>query len=767
MAPARDRRSRSTRRAAAPLVAAFLAGCLFVAAPPAPVRADNGRIDTASSTYTLVPARGVLQVTIDLAAANRIPSTSTAVYYINQTYAWVEKGARNLRITADQGSVGRTVAHQTADYVDYRLTFANTFYGQTRRIHIAYELPGGTPRSATWTRVGRAYTDFCVTTNGYDRGEVRVVIPAAFTVTTTPRTLTPKRTGSNAIFTSGAVANPTEYYACFEGTNEAGFKRETLTSPSGRNVIVESWPEDPAWATALRGEVGASVGALEKLLGSPLPGTGAITVREVTANELGDYVGDFNTRTQIARVSEDYDVPGVIAHELSHAWFNRSTLATTWLAEGLAGWAERVSPTAGAACTKPSEYPGKGTPDLDAWTFLGPRSTDADRALVDYDYQAACWIMSSLTERMGRERMGTVVAALLARRSAYSTSPAAVVTGSGPADWRLFLDLVDELGLVPAGVSDLEVAQNLLLEFGVAAPASLQNRAAARTAYHALLADPSGWGVPGAIRTDLERWTFTVALSDIAAANEALTLARSADAALPGSGVMDGPVRAAFASATFGPDLAAARDLAAAEARAASDVATSLATVRAALPGMDTAHGPVMARFRAALTTADFGAADDLAVAQAVAAKDVADAIATIEAPRDAFQGLGLADVDLQAKEDAGLAAVRSADAPAAALAADDIRAVIAGSADVGRAKALTTGGAIAAGLLALVGLVFLFRRRRRPIVVPVLAAAAPPPTPDGPGADAGTFGPRQREMDDSRFAPPGDASDPLGPDTS
>ena len=99
------------------------------------------------------------------------------------------------------------------------------------------------------------------------------------------------------------------------------------------------------------------------MVGVPLPGTDKIVVREVTVNELGgDYVGTFDRKESIARVSETFDA-ATVAHELSHAWFNTNYLSERWLAEGYASYAEK---TAGEddyePCERPEVYTGAAEP---------------------------------------------------------------------------------------------------------------------------------------------------------------------------------------------------------------------------------------------------------------------------------------------------------------------------------------------------------------------------------------------------------------------
>jgi len=699
---------RRTRRALPVALATLVVGALAVVAPPPVAQAADGVENTAATTYELVPAKGILTVTIDVTVTNRVPGGSRLVpctkwgfdpstgyypiqgtcrqtvdYYLDGSYLVLERGARNIRMTANRGSVSRTVDRTTDAFIGYKLTYAALYSGQTRKIHITYELPGGKPRSATATRIGQAYTNFCVVANGLDSGSVRVVVPDVFDMAVFPVRMQPTASGSSLVYESGTIVDTSWFYRCFEGTNEAGFARSEVTSPTRRTVVVEGWPEDGAWRAAVGAEVGSAVAGLEKLVGRGLPGRGPITIREVSSTELGNYAGIFDPETGVARISETYAEPGVVAHELSHAWFNFDFFGARWMSEGLAQWAERVSPTAGPPCGEPGAYPGTGAIDLDEWTFLGPKSTAAERELVDYEYQASCWIATSLASAMGEEQMSAVIAALLDRRAAYGDKPTDRRPGNGPVDWKTFLDLVDEVGLVPVGETDLEYAQDLLLRYGVADRGLLAGRAEARAAYHALARDLGAWQMPEAIRARLELWDFATALKRTATAEEVLALVHEADAALA---------------------------------------------------GIDAAAGPAKAAFEDARTVSDLADARALAATQAAAAKDVAGALAALDEPRDTIEEIGLMGVELQPVADRALAAAKAADAAAAGAAATEIRDRLGRASETGVQRVALAAGGVLLALLGLVGAIVLVRRRRHRR--PAAAEAAGWTTDDSLGPD-------------------------------
>ena len=219
-----------------------------------------------------------------------------------------------------------------------------------------------------------------VISNGLDSGTVRVVAPASFTFTFTAvkGVFTSATAGGTTTWTSSTITDNAGFWACFAGSNPWAYTSTSVRSPSGREIIVQSWPEDQEWRDTITGEVAAAIGPLEALVGRGLPGSGTISVQEVTAYSLGYYAGTFDTERNLARISEQMDA-GTVAHELSHAWFNGNLFSERWLSEGSAGWAE--SAVTNDACTDPGAAP-TSTANLDTWTFAGPRATAAELAAV-------------------------------------------------------------------------------------------------------------------------------------------------------------------------------------------------------------------------------------------------------------------------------------------------------------------------------------------------------------------------------------------------
>ena len=672
---------------------------------PAPAAAADGVTETAATTYTVDPAAGRLDVAVDVTVKNTKANTTTydpcvklvydpidgyhtvsgtcpntTRYYVNEAYLWLESAATAIKVTANAGTPKITIYKKGDGYNEYRITYQAVYAGQTRSLHVTYQIPGGAPRSKAATRIGAAYVSFCVTANGYDGGSTRVILPSAYVVTVDAQngTFSTSSTTDSATYSSGSMAKPEDFWACFDGDNISGFKKTSLSSPSGRSIEIQAWPGDAEWHDEVTRQIEDSLGKLEALIGRPLPGSGTVVVREVSDAGLGAYVGTFDSDTGVARVSEDYAQPGVVAHELSHAWFNDSLFSGRWLSEGSAGWAE--STITHLQCTAPGSYPGSGKPSIATWTFAGPKATATELDIIDYEYAASCYLISSIVAQIGDARMRDVLASLMDRTIAYRSGDVVLAGASGSQDWRRWLDAVDELGMVPAGVEDLDFAQNLLARYGAAPDGSLAARSAARLTYHELARSVGDWVLPEAILRPMSEWRFD-------AANAAMSLEAAAFSA----------VRA----------------------------------VSAELPEVDATNGPVRDLVATARVPADLQAALDRANEQKAAGDLIAAAKRSVSAQHDILAQIGLLGMDLQPMVVSGIAAVMTADLTAAQGQASRIDRALADAPNQGLIR---VGAAVGLVLLLVLGLALLRRPRQRRHAS-VLSASSSGVTEPGVGA--------------------------------
>ena len=640
------------------ILAALVLSCLQFTAP-APAAAAGGRTDTASTTYTLDPEAARLDVEIDLTVEN---SSSPDIDF---TVVWLEDTATAVRVVADRGSASLSLFASAYGYAQYQLFFAPISAGQERHLTITYRVPGGAPRSESLTRLGRAFVSFCVVSNGIDEGTARLVVPAGYDLEVDAHNGEFEATTRAGITTyeTPELEDPFNFWACAFGDNPNAYVTVSLESPTGRTIELQAWPEDPTWQDQMEEQIAGALGRLEELVGQDLPGDGPIIVREVSSVELGPYAGTFDPEEAVARVSEHLEL-GTVAHELAHAWFNDALFEARWMSEGSAAWAE--STVTDVPCEDPGEYPGSGRASLANWRFAGPRAGSDELAVIGYQYAAACYVVSSVVERMGLERMRDVLAALLADELAYQSGDRVLEGRGGAQDWREWLDAVDELGLVPAGVTDLDYAQDLVAEFGAGtetAAALLPARSRARALYHELLTSIGDWAVPEAVLRPMAEWSFTFA-----------TVAIDFEVA-------------AYEAAT----------------------ATS-----AALPEVDAVNGPLKGLVEGARTQAELDAAVVAATQQRAAAEAIAAARTALAEPLDALEEVGLSGTDLQPTLAEGIAAVAALDNEKAMAAAARIDSTLAGASQQGTLRVAIVV-AIALVLMALaVGLLVWFRRRRR-----------------------------------------------------
>jgi hypothetical protein len=216
-------------------------------------------------------------------------------------------------------------------------------------------------------------------------------------------------------------------------------------------------------------------------------------------------------------------------------------------------------------CEDPTATGGEPTFVMTQWRRPDQTAPQNLRDAWADKVSAACFVMRSLDEAMGLERMLETIAAL--RDGVDPWDPDRPVDGRPtPLNDARWLDTVTELGLVPAG-ADPHLAANLLVTLGVAAdPAGMAVHEATRDAYHAHVAATGT--APAFIVEALRLEDTAAARAALDTASAALATAASVDGILPGVTADVGPVAAAVDDATCQEDLDAASALAESAARA-------------------------------------------------------------------------------------------------------------------------------------------------------------------------------------------------------
>ena len=219
-----------------------------------------------------------------------------------------------------------------------RVNSARLWYGQTRTVKLRYSLPAEKPRSASEVRINPAFFSFCGLGYGRTGGTVRVIIPREYGVTT-PSGWNQTSTLYGTQLEYKKTSSIYEILPCISGTNMLAFTSRTVKAPSGKEITIMAWPDDPAWLTEVEKFALRHVDGLEAITGLALfDTTGAIEIREVATTELGPFSGLYTSDTGVISVSEQYDEETVV-HELSHVWFNQNL--PRWLAEGIAQWVSK------------------------------------------------------------------------------------------------------------------------------------------------------------------------------------------------------------------------------------------------------------------------------------------------------------------------------------------------------------------------------------------------------------------------------------------
>ncbi len=667
-------------RSLAVITLAIAGAVALVGVQPPHAFAAEGYGETGTTVYALDPAKGLLRVTVTLKVTNRTPDTSepytcvrystdwfpipylatcyqTTRYALTMTSALVENEATSIRAVSGGKQLEVSAGTTGASYRSVTITFPELLYGKTRTVTLTYTVKGGGPRSATPTRTMQAYASFCAIANGADKASVTVRLPKGFKTETTGEKLKSKVVGKERVFSSGTIAHPTDWFACFTGTNKAGYKTQKLAGPDGQTIALRSWPEDPAWAKGVRADVASSLPLLERLTGTGMEGTTTLNVQESLTGDR--YAGFYDAETNTVTVGEDFGQPSLVEHELAHVWFNGGQFKETWLSEGFAEWAARTVSEDDTGCSRPDGPPSSIT--LAEWRYLAPRAGTQEREAVADQYQAACFVVTTIATTAGEERMTAVVSALLGRRDPYAADPAAT-RSTAVATWRDWLDAVDELALAPTGAPE-GLASDLLVEYGIATDrALLTRRAEVRRAYRELLGTVDGWVVPPAVRAPLAAWTFDAAGTAIEAAGRTWELTGETDTVLE---------------------------------------------------GVDARHGPAADAWERAATLTDLVAAADLAERQLSAARDVADVRALVDRPLDIVQQVGLFGTQIPSA-DAAIPAVRAGDGDAVAGVTAEVRAGVASLRATGQQR-IALGSVTLVLLLAVVAGFLAWRVQQRP----------------------------------------------------
>ena len=669
-----------------PVVApVFLAGTLLLVGPSA-VQGAGGVTESGTATYEVVPAQNLIKVTVQVSIRNDKPSqassSGTIAYSWNSTNIAIEQGAGPVEATSNAGTVWQSTISSDDRYRVVKLDFPNVYYGQTRVVTAKYSIPSK-PGSAGAFQATGAYASLCAVGSGRDTGLVSVVIPDGFDLRVDSGGQLTKTGDSSGkqVFSSGAQANPKDFWTCVAARNAASATHVPLVV-AGQEFDLQGWPGDSAWISMVRANIGADVQSLEDLTGLTMPG-GTIVIAEVGNGGLDDNGLGYDPATHTVSIPQSAGA-GAVAHALAHVWFNSDSLADKWLYEGLAMYSQKAAGEGNyPPCDKVPAYPSSGTPSLTTWRKLNPNSTIEDQNVYAWQYAAACAFFTTAAKEIGPDNLKSVLKAAAAGEMPYAgATPGEKATGTRlPLTSKQLLDLLDERGMIPAGIAKPDDMEQLLAGEGIFDTAALAARSDSRTAYHALATRAGTWKLPVAVRGPMGDWDFPSAQADMAKVGAILDL----------------------------------RDL-----------------VGKQLTGLSLDGTRIQTMFESASTPADL---DDLAALlkrMSDASQKVAHAAAVRDGSRDILQAIGLTGADLDTPLKQARADLQNVDPDGAISKADSVVARVNGSSEIGLLWVIAAAAVLAFVLMLmalLVGFVLLPARRRK-----TLSDGA-----DSAGSDGGT----------------------------
>lgn len=491
------------------------AGCVSDADPGGGLAAGQ-----ASSTYTLDLGAGAVRVRHDVTLTNLQPDTpipgGVSRRSLPEFGVGVPAEATAFAAARSDGT-SLAVTTEPTESPQFRLAIADLspdlYYPASQTLSLTYDLPQRAPRQPGVTRVNEAFATFPVYGIG-DPGltRVQVVVPDHLVVELVGDDMVEGSQPGYRTYSAEAIADPDGFFVNVVARDDARLVSRTVELADG-SVEVLGWPDDPEWVDFVAGILGDGVPALERLIGLPWPAED-LKVVETVAPYLYGYAGWFTPSLSTIEVGDELD-PQVILHELSHLWFNGELFTARWINEALAEELAAQALVAIGREPSPFEPPaGMAVLRLNDWGEPDLQSGDAEEREA-YGYAASADVLRRVTEEIGIERVAEAVQMANARELAYRAD--APVHAGRSSDWRTLLDLLQEVGgstLAEPIFREVVVTEEQL--------PLLDQRAAARAEYSALVAAGGTWAPPAAVRRPMAAWEFEEALTAIPAATAAL-----------------------------------------------------------------------------------------------------------------------------------------------------------------------------------------------------------------------------------------------------
>jgi hypothetical protein len=364
-----------------------------------------------------------------------------------------------------------------------------------------------------------------------------------------------------------------------EGTNPRKLAERSFLGPANRDITLQAYPDDASWLTSAEINVEPALDAIQAFLGQDIPGLEPVLIRETPPSTLGGYASDHST-PGIVQVDESAGVQNDITHEVAHTWFGTDTYPERWMREGLAEWTS--SSMSGNVCAPVG--PDSSPLDLSDWQIVRPTAPADIDAIIEAQDAAACGIVSAIAAQMDEATFSAVLGSLLSGEAKYVGNGEPGAAPTDIVDFREWLDAVDERGLVPSDVEDLDFAQDLIATYGISNDALLlEERSLTRARYHDFLSRSDPMAAPVIVRQAMDNWRFRDANRHLDQADQILAALTSADDLVPAAGLLT-IIQDAFESAGSVGDLDVVLDRATTLLTDAEQIVTPLAELAGSSP---------------------------------------------------------------------------------------------------------------------------------------------------------------------------------------
>jgi hypothetical protein len=484
-----------------------------------PAQAAGGVEVTANVIYTANSFTEVLntQLTLDLRnvkSPTQSGNTTTNYYYDGYSFG-IHPSALNIEVHEAGESVGFEVEVNEDGFVFIVVDFNSRLnYLQTTTLDVDYDIPGP-PRTDNLIRVnGALVSAYLYAWGDPGLGSVSLVLPDGQVPDFVGDQQLQPSTEKSRTWVDTDIDDPDAWWAIVDARNNDLLTIVPLTI-TAHNIVLRAWPTDGEWLETASSVITAGQPEMVKLLGLDWPIDETLIVQESIDPTLSGYGGWFFTDDALIEIGEHLDA-NLILHEVSHAWFNDDMFHARWIGEGFAEFygrktAELIGDGGGVAAEPLSFHPDRF--DLNTWP--NP-SSEADRGQELWGYDTSFYIIQTIVEEVGDDAMREVLQVAYDHSNAYSSD---LDEPTGVAEWRRFLDMLEEVG-------GSTVARELFSEWVL--PESrdviLDERDAARTAYHAVLDHGGNWELPLNVAENMSHWNFEIATALISEAEEVLDL---------------------------------------------------------------------------------------------------------------------------------------------------------------------------------------------------------------------------------------------------